>query len=123
MPVELHIFDQVQERLHYKAGDVILSQGQESDKMYAVIVGEVDVIVDGKYLHTVSAGGAVGEMALIDEGRTSAEVRAKTDCELVPVDKERFNFLVQQTPYFALQMMKILVDRLREATQLGVKYL
>ncbi len=43
---------------------------------------------------------------------------ARTDCKLVPIDQKRFQFLVQQTPYFAIEVMRVLVERLRRADRL-----
>jgi len=31
----------------------------------------------------------------------------------VPIGERRFTFLVQQTPFFAIQVMRIMADRLR----------
>ncbi|MBM2846619.1 MAG: hypothetical protein HW407_1931, partial [Bacteroidetes bacterium] len=39
--------------------------------------------------------------------------RAKTDCELVPINEERFLKFVHQKPGFALEVMRVLVERLR----------
>jgi CRP-like cAMP-binding protein len=61
----------------------------------------------------LGSGGVFGEMALIDTGTRSATAIAKTDCRLVPINERRFQFLVQQTPNFALQLMRIIADRLR----------
>ena len=47
-----------------------------------------------------------------------ATATARTDCELVPVDEHRFGFLVQQTPFYALHVMRVLVERLRETNRL-----
>lgn len=52
-------------------------------------------------------------MALIDRNTRSATAVAKTACKLVPIDEKRFKFLVQQTPNFALQLMRIIAERLR----------
>jgi CRP-like cAMP-binding protein len=41
---------------------------------------------------------------------------AETDCELVAIDKRRFWFLVQETPYFAEIVMRVMADRLRRNT-------
>ena len=38
---------------------------------------------------------------------------ALTDVELVPVSEKQFLFLVSQTPYFALKVMRVLARRLR----------
>ena len=32
---------------------------------------------------------------------------------MVPVNRRRFEFMVQETPFFGLTVMKILADRLR----------
>jgi len=57
-------------------------------------------------------------MAMVDgQPRTAAAV-ARTDCQLVPIDQKRFQFLVQQTPYFAIEVMRVLVERLRRADRL-----
>jgi CRP-like cAMP-binding protein len=124
MTTQIHIFDKAEEKLSFSAGQIIFNEGDESKGlMYAIIEGEVDVIVNGKFLHTLRAGSIVGEMSLIDPAPRMASITARTDCVLVPVDAARFKFLVQQHPFFALDVMKILVERLREATELGVRYL
>jgi CRP/FNR family cyclic AMP-dependent transcriptional regulator len=71
-------------------------------------------IIDGNYVYeTVSAGGIVGEMALVDAGARSATVRAIRQSVVIPVDERRFLFLVQQTPFFALRVMRVISARLR----------
>jgi hypothetical protein len=54
-----------------------------------------------------------GEMALIDSEPRSATAVAITDVELVPISEKQFLFLVSQTPYFALTVMRVLAQRLR----------
>jgi CRP-like cAMP-binding protein len=56
-------------------------------------------------------------MALIDKEARSASARALTDCEIVPVDERRFLFMVQQTPFFALHLLKTIAGRLRRASE------
>ena len=45
-------------------------------------------------------------------------VVATSDCEFVAVDEKRFQFLVQQTPFFATQVMRVMAERLRAVNQL-----
>ena len=72
----------------------------------------------GRSLGTLSAGAIVGEMALIDKNAPrSATIIAKTDCRLAPIDEKRFEWMVAQTPSFALHVMRVLVDRLRRTTE------
>jgi CRP-like cAMP-binding protein len=60
-------------------------------------------------------------MALIDHGARSADAVAETLCKLVPVDQRRFQFLVSETPFFALQVMSIMAGRLRHANERIIK--
>ena len=50
-----------------------------------------------------------------------ASVIARTDCEFVAVDEKRFQFLVQQAPYFAIQVMRLMAERLRATNKLLAK--
>ena len=95
------------------AGHVIFAQGDPGDVMYVVVDGEVQVLIDGKPVERVAAGGIVGEMALIDAGARSATAITKTNCLVVAVDERSFNDLVGRRPEFAIQVMQVLARRLR----------
>ncbi len=98
----------------FRAGQVIFSEGDPGTMMYAIVEGEVDIVVADQVVNTIPAGSIVGEMALIDHSPRSATAVARTLCRLVPVDERRFLFMVQQTPNFSLDVMRILATRLRE---------
>ncbi len=97
----------------FAAGQLIFSAGESGDVMYIGKEGEVDVLVHGRVVETIGPGSILGEMALIDRNPRSASAVAKTDCQLVPIDEARFKYLVQQTPYFALEVMRVMARRLR----------
>jgi len=97
----------------FPAGEYVFKAGDQGETMYIVTEGEVDIMEGSTVLDTVGPGSIVGELALIDDEPRSASVRAKTDCRLVPVDRRRFQFMVQETPFFGLAVMKVLADRLR----------
>ncbi len=86
--------------------------------MYVVITGNLEIQVHGHVMETAVPGDIVGEMALIDNGTRSAAAIARTDVTLMPIDQKRFTFLVQETPYFALQVMKVLADRLEKMNKM-----
>jgi CRP/FNR family transcriptional regulator, cyclic AMP receptor protein len=52
-------------------------------------------------------------MALIDDSPRCATVVALTDVTVAPIKKKEFLFLVKQTPFFALSVMRVLTYRLR----------
>jgi CRP-like cAMP-binding protein len=97
----------------FKAGETIFSEGDKGDRMYVVRSGQVEVERDGKIVETLSASGIFGEMALIDGSPRAATARAKTDCEVAPITEKSFLFLVHETPYFAIAVMRALAERLR----------
>jgi CRP/FNR family transcriptional regulator, cyclic AMP receptor protein len=94
-------------------GDVLFEKNESGRFMYVVKSGEMQVI-DGNYVYeTVSAGGILGEMALVDAGPRSATVRAVKQSVVIPLDERRFLFMVSQTPFFALRVMRVMSARLR----------
>ncbi len=95
------------------AGQTLFKEGEPAELMYVLMSGTVEVIVNNRVVETAEAGAIIGEMGMIDEGARSATVVAKTDCKLVPIDRKRFNFLIQQTPHFALHVMRVIAERLR----------
>ncbi len=54
-------------------------------------------------------------MALIDNSPRSATAIASTDVILIPISEKQFLFLVSETPFFALMVMRVLARRLRAA--------
>ncbi len=95
------------------AGQTLFHEGDQSDFMYVLISGEAEIIVHDKLVETAEAGAILGEMAMIEDSTRSATVIAKSDCTLLPVERKRFNFLIQQTPNFALHIMRVISGRLR----------
>jgi CRP/FNR family transcriptional regulator, cyclic AMP receptor protein len=94
-------------------GDVLFEKNESGRLMYVVKSGEMQII-DGNYVYeTVSAGGILGEMALVDAGPRSATVRAVKQSVVIPLDERRFLFMVSQTPFFALRVMRVMSARLR----------
>jgi len=110
------IFENSKDARDYPAGTIIFAQGQPRELMYIVLQGEIDLQGGGRTFETLSAGTIVGEMAMIDNAPRSATAIAKTDCKLVPIDQKRFEFMIEERPWFALHVMRVLVDRLRRTT-------
>jgi CRP-like cAMP-binding protein len=94
-------------------GEVLFREGDEGNRMYVVLEGQVEIRVGETVVENAGQGSIVGEMALIDDGPRSASVVAATVCRLVGVDRTRFHSLVQSNPAFSTHVMKVLVERLR----------
>jgi len=109
----MNLFRNASEAVLIVAGAEICRQGEMGNTMFAIADGTVEIIRDGRILETLGPGEFFGEMSLIDHTPRSATARAKTDCRIVTIDEKRFGFMVQQTPFFALEMIRTLVKRLR----------
>ena len=109
-----HLFRNLPEVIAVAAGNYIFCKGEPAKLMYMIIEGEVDLLVGDAVVETAGEGNFIGEMALIDAAARSASARARSPCRVFPIDERRFRSLVRETPFFALQVMKILADRLRK---------
>ena len=109
----LHLFAHTKNVEAYAAGDVVFRAGDPGTKMYVVLEGRVSIEIHGKRVLEAGPGELVGEMALIDATARSATTTALEATKLAVVDEKHFLFMVQQTPFFALQVMRVLVSRLR----------
>jgi CRP/FNR family cyclic AMP-dependent transcriptional regulator len=112
-----NIFEKNTAPVCYAAGSTIFETGQPRDSMFIVQEGEVEIRVGDKTVETVTVDEFFGEMALIDGGIRSASAVAKTGCALVPINEKQFLSMVQETPFFALRVMRTLTARLRQVNR------
>ena len=97
----------------FKAGEIIFREGDSAEELYLVRSGSVRIQLGEREVETVDPNGIFGEMALIDAAPRSATAIAATDVSLVPVSEKQFLFLISETPFFALKVMRLLARRLR----------
>ncbi len=116
MGVKLELFANETETRECALGEVVFRMWDMGAEMYVVLEGEVEITIDSTVLETCGPGQPFGEMALIDQAPRTATATAKTPCKLAVISERRFLFLVQQMPEFALQIMKVMADRLRKTT-------
>jgi len=114
---KINLFHNSADYVSFKQGDIIVNEGDAGELAYVVKEGEVDILVAGCVVEHLLPGGIFGEMSLIDKKARSASVVATTDCQLVPISENRFTLLVQQTPFFALEVMRVMADRLRRSDE------
>lgn len=112
-PSFLGLFKNEDNLVSLTAGEALFRKGDAARTMYVVLSGELRVGDANKVFAQLAPGGLVGEMALIDHAPRAATVTALTDCTLAAIDEKRFLFLTQQTPSFALNVMRVLSQRLR----------
>jgi hypothetical protein len=74
-----------------QAGRTLVEQGQHGDELFLLFDGVLRVEVDGKPVAEVGPGAIVGELALLQQGRRMATLRAVTPCRVAVVPKDRID--------------------------------
>lgn len=100
------------------AGQPLFSEGDDGHRMFVLATGTAEVIINNRVVEQLQHGNIVGEMGIVSPGPRSATIVATSDCEFVAIDEKRFNYLVQQTPFFATQVMRVMAERLRAVNQM-----
>jgi CRP-like cAMP-binding protein len=101
----------------FKAGEVIFREGDPAHELFIIQSGEIEIRLGNRVLEMLPQYSIFGEMALIDSSPRSATAVAVTDTKLVSVSEKQFLFLVSNTPYFSLNVMRIMARRLRLANR------
>jgi CRP/FNR family transcriptional regulator, cyclic AMP receptor protein len=104
--------------LSLATGEALFRAGEPGDLMYVLKSGTMEISVRDTVVETAGPGALLGEMALIDSGPRAATAIARSDCTLIPIEKRRFLFLVQQTPNFSIHVMHVMAERLRNIDSL-----
>lgn len=114
---EVEVVARGAEHLQRAAGADIFKRGDPGESFYVVLSGEVTLRSDGgEVIETVRPGGFFGELALLTGEPRAANAIAATTCELAAVGREDFRSVVMANPAVALEMSRILGQRLSRAT-------
>jgi MFS family permease len=87
---ELEALARAAESLEVAAGTTIVSEGDPGDRFYVITGGNADVTVHGRLVRELSLGDHFGEIALLQDGRRTATVTARTPCFLLALHKAAF---------------------------------
>ncbi len=103
----------------YEAGQVIIRENDLGETAYVITQGQVEVSKEhhGQKAHLafLGAGETFGEMSMIDEKPRSATVTAVTETRVSEIRRDDFFNSFQTDAKVALQLLKVLFERLREA--------
>ena len=116
-----NLFRHSPEFLEIRSGEVLLKEGDVGEEMYVLIEGTAKIEYRGVFFAEIGPGDFVGELAVIDGSPRLASAIAVTDCRFVAVNRARFEFLVAETPNFALEVMRVLAQRLRRTDELRLE--
>ena len=119
-PAKLKLLAFTSDRVSFGAGQVIFNQGDQGEDAYVVLSGTADVLVNlqsGQVkLAGVEPNEIVGEIAILCDVVRTATVRTVTPVEALRIRKDRFLALLAEFPEMAIEIMRVLADRLNRTT-------
>lgn len=106
----------------YPKNTIIISEGDNSDSLYAILSGKVKVYLsddEGReiIINIQGAGEYFGELALLDDSPRSASVMTLEETRLAVISKSAFEECLTKHPELGLRIIRELSARLRHLTQ------
>ena len=103
---------------HYKAGEIVFSEGEPCAGLYVVQAGQVRIYKSSangreQVLSVDGAGSSIAELPVFDGGSYPASVAAIDDATLLFVSKQDFQALCLAHPQVALKVLRVVGARLR----------
>ena len=103
----------------FKAGEVIMSQGEMGSCAYFIQEGRVRIVVekaDGSFLDmgTRGPGSIIGEMAIVDNQPRSATIQSLENCTLLEITKEDFARSVKGANPIVRLISQVILMRYRD---------
>lgn len=127
-PKHLKGIAQICTERNFKAGDVLIKQGEEGIGLFIIIKGRVKVEKTNPNGQTVEiatngTGDILGEMAVLDGAPRTATVTATEDTQVLVLASWEFNSFLKTHPEVAIDILPIVVKRFRETNDalIGVR--
>jgi CRP-like cAMP-binding protein len=114
---QLELIDSCCQDRSFSAGEVIFPEGSNSDELYIIVQGEVDILLDPALVSdqpeerdpvaiaTLRRGQSFGEIALVDQGFRSASAMAKQKTRLLILPREKLILLCETYPQLGYRLM------------------
>ncbi len=94
------------EILSYHAGHTVIEQGTPGDKVYTLINGHAEVLVDGVSVGEVLCDEIFGALAALTDMPRTATVVTTQDSMVLSIPRENFLELVESRPATVLKMVQ-----------------
>jgi CRP-like cAMP-binding protein len=119
-PSKLKLLAFASDRLTYRAGEELFHQGDAGDAAYVILSGRADILTDSPNgeikVAELAYNTIVGEIAILCDITRTATVRASAPMEALRIRKDVFLKLIADYPDMAIEIMRVLADRLNRTT-------
>lgn len=82
----------------FKAGDSFMLEGENGDEFYVIVDGTVRIERGGRAVRSMTAGGFLGEIALLEQRPRTATATATTDVKALEIRSHEFERLMATLP-------------------------
>jgi NTE family protein len=115
---ELAIINAKSQIIEYRKGQIIYEEGSGPSAFYCILSGRVQIYTKDKlgnrlileYLHR---GKYFGIISLLTNETHSVTSEVINDCAILVIQKEDFDFILQQIPHLAIDLSRTLSRRLK----------
>lgn len=98
-------------------GEVLIEQGDKSDRLYVVMRGRFLVMADDRLIAEINEGEPIGELAFFTGEPRTATVVAGRNSQVLVFDRAAYDKVIQQTPQIANDLLAAISARLVKATK------
>ena len=95
-------------------GYTLIREGAFGEQFFLIIEGRVRLERGGQAIGTLGAGDFLGEISLIDKGRTTATATTEGPARLFVLGHREFNSLLDQSSSVRAEIMTALANRIRQ---------
>src|SRR3954471_17582376 len=124
-PAEQELLLALGRRRRYPTGSILFFERDEARDVLVVRAGQIKVSITlddhEVLLDVLGPGDVLGELSAIDGGPRSATAAALTAVELVAIPSPAFMTFLADHPQVALDLMRSLAARLRDASRRQVE--
>src|SRR5688572_5089352 len=111
--------DSNQSQKRFKAGEIIMRQGDFGECAYIIEEGQVEILIEKargliQRVGTRGPGTVIGEMAIIDDEPRVATVKALQDCKLLEISRADFHRRLQGTDPVIQMFSQVILTRYRD---------
>jgi CRP-like cAMP-binding protein len=119
-PARLKLLAYTSDVVTYRTGQILFRKGDAGDAAYVIIKGDAEVSVatgSGEIpIAQLHDGDFLGEIAILCDTPRTATVTAKSDLKALRIRKEPFFELLRQFPEMAIELTRLLAERLSRTT-------
>jgi CRP-like cAMP-binding protein len=103
--------------LDLPAGHILMLEGEPGSTFYVIVNGTIRVERSGGTVRSMTTGGFLGEIALLEHGARTATATAVTDCRLLALEHHEFDRLMATMPHLERRIRSAAARRPRSVGQ------